>query len=186
MTLPDQKSGLPGAADSLEGVVNSLFRSRRKANSGSMVIAFSSSLRGEGVSYVTRTVFDVIRQASPGVSLQVDMEWLKNQEGVAEPGESVRHPLWATNWEFRKELISRLRSQHQYVGVDCQSLAASEDVLSLAPLVDGVILVVEADRTKRTQIIKTSRRIEGAGGKVLGLVLNKRRYQIPRVIYDLL
>ena len=50
-------------------------------------------------------------------------------------------------------------------------------------MVDGVILVVEADRTKRDQIQRAQQTIEMANGKLLGLVLNKRRYVVPKWIY---
>jgi Mrp family chromosome partitioning ATPase len=53
----------------------------------------------------------------------------------------------------------------------------------LAPGVDGVVLVVEADRTKRDQIQRAQRTIEMANGNLLGLVLNKRRYVVPRWLY---
>jgi Mrp family chromosome partitioning ATPase len=46
-------------------------------------------------------------------------------------------------------------------------------------LVDGVVLVVEANRTRREQIVYAERNIESAGGRILGHVLNKRTYAIP-------
>ncbi len=56
----------------------------------------------------------------------------------------------------------------------------------LAPEVDGVVLVVEADRTKRDQILRARRTIEMANGKLMALVLNKRRHVVPEWIYRLL
>ena len=68
---------------------------------------------------------------------------------------------------------------HGSVLLDCPSLRESADILGLAPLVDGVLLVVEANKTTKGQIDLLERAIEGAGGKILGHLLNKRTYPLP-------
>jgi Mrp family chromosome partitioning ATPase len=68
--------------------------------------------------------------------------------------------------------------------VDCPSLKESTEVLSLAPLVDGVLLIVEANRTQKSQVAYLEQTIEGAGGKVLGHLLNKRTYPIPAWLFN--
>ena len=79
--------------------------------------------------------------------------------------------------------MHQLRNKFRYIGVDCPALSSSSDVLGLAPLVDGVVLVVEAGRTTKQQIRNAERQIEGAGGKIMGLILNKRRYPVPEALY---
>jgi Mrp family chromosome partitioning ATPase len=59
----------------------------------------------------------------------------------------------------------------------------AQDVLRLAPLVDGIVLVIEANRTKREQMLYAERAIEAAKGKILGHVLNKRTYVVPDWLY---
>jgi Mrp family chromosome partitioning ATPase len=50
--------------------------------------------------------------------------------------------------------------------------------------VDGVVLVVEAEKT-RWPVAETVRdKIKNSGGNILGIVLNKRRYYIPDWIYN--
>jgi Mrp family chromosome partitioning ATPase len=49
--------------------------------------------------------------------------------------------------------------------------------------IDGTILVIEAERTVSVAAARTTMSIEAAGGHLLGLVLNKRRYIIPDWIY---
>jgi protein-tyrosine kinase len=81
-----------------------------------------------------------------------------------------------------------------------RSLASSFDIMiaelppisistlgpSLARGLDGVLLVVEAERT-RTHAIRAARKsIELYGGTVIGAVLNKRRYHIPQAVYRFL
>jgi len=48
---------------------------------------------------------------------------------------------------------------------------------------DGVIMVVEAERSRSEVVNATTRLIGEANGHVLGLVLNKRRQYIPKTLY---
>jgi Mrp family chromosome partitioning ATPase len=45
-----------------------------------------------------------------------------------------------------------------------------------------VVLVVEAERTRTPEVLKTQKTIKGHGGTVLGVVLNKRRSHVPRFL----
>lgn len=76
-----------------------------------------------------------------------------------------------------------LKRSFSHILVDCPALKSSSDALIIAPMVDGVVLVVEADRTTKEQVTWAQRTIEKANGKLLGVVLNKRRYPIPELIH---
>jgi hypothetical protein len=43
--------------------------------------------------------------------------------------------------------------------------------------------VVEAERTRAPIVEQARRAVEANGGRLLGVVMNKRRYHIPRAIY---
>jgi len=45
------------------------------------------------------------------------------------------------------------------------------------------VLVVEADRTKRDQILRVRQTIEMAQGELMAMVLNKRRHVVPDWLY---
>ena len=75
--------------------------------------------------------------------------------------------------------LERLRDKYQYVLVDCPSLKEAQDAVLLAPLVDGIVLVVEADRTRVEQLSDAEKTLMSAKGKILGHVLNKRAYVVP-------
>jgi Mrp family chromosome partitioning ATPase len=49
--------------------------------------------------------------------------------------------------------------------------------------VDGVIMVVESGKTREQVAVRAKKELEEAGGKVLGVVLNKRKFHIPEWIY---
>jgi Mrp family chromosome partitioning ATPase len=78
----------------------------------------------------------------------------------------------------------RLRQNFDLVLVDSPPAASSADGLAISSKVDGVIIVVEAERTRWPVAESTRDSIERSGGKILGIVFNKRRYYIPRFIYS--
>ncbi|MGA2939604.1 MAG: CpsD/CapB family tyrosine-protein kinase [Syntrophobacteraceae bacterium] len=76
-----------------------------------------------------------------------------------------------------------LRADFDLVLIDSAPLTISADGLAVASKVDGVILVVEAERTRWQTVRKVRDSICRVGGNILGVVLNKRRYYIPQSIY---
>ncbi len=81
------------------------------------------------------------------------------------------------------DLLLAVSADIGYTLIDCPAISSSDDVAMLAPDVDGVVLVVGADRTKRDQILRARQAIETADGKLLGLVLNRRRHVVPEWFY---
>ena len=85
-----------------------------------------------------------------------------------------RRGPWEGSWQYRRDCIDLLRSEFDYTIIDCPSLKESGDLLSVAPFVDGVILVIEANRTRRDEPRQAEQSITAAGGTLLGYILNKR------------
>jgi protein-tyrosine kinase len=54
----------------------------------------------------------------------------------------------------------------------------------MMPVVDGIVIVVEAEKTRWQVAMGLKEKIIADGGNILGLVYNKRRYYIPQFIYD--
>ena len=72
-----------------------------------------------------------------------------------------------------------LKDSFDQVLIDCPALQDSADALILSPLVDGVVVVVEANRTKREQVNYSLQNLERSTANIIGLVLNKRTYPLP-------
>lgn len=90
---------------------------------------------------------------------------------------------WESNPEYRSACLDALRWNFDYVLIECSSPAVSSDAVTLAPLVDGVSVVVKAGQTRRGQIQRCQKLIESAGGKFLGFILNQRQYPVPGWLY---
>jgi capsular exopolysaccharide synthesis family protein len=84
------------------------------------------------------------------------------------------------------ELLVQLRKDFRYTILDCPPVKDYSDSSFLAPKVDGIVLVIRADRTRIETAIKTKRQLEWAGGHVIGAVLNRKKNHIPMVIERLL
>jgi Mrp family chromosome partitioning ATPase len=79
--------------------------------------------------------------------------------------------------------IDSLRVSFDNILIDCPPLKDSSDAAVLASSADGVVVVAEAGRTRRAEIVNAQRTINVSGGKLLGFVLNKRRYHVPEWLY---
>ncbi len=77
------------------------------------------------------------------------------------------------------DLLRQLREIFSWVIIDSSPLSLSSAGLMFSRHSDGVVLVVEADRTRRAVVQGTQEQIVKSGGKVLGVVLNKRRRYLP-------
>jgi Mrp family chromosome partitioning ATPase len=79
--------------------------------------------------------------------------------------------------------LSDLRARFALVVVDSAGGIDAAESIAIAREADGVVLVVEAERTRRPVVQRALARIADAGGRSLGVVLNQRRYHIPAWIY---
>jgi Mrp family chromosome partitioning ATPase len=82
--------------------------------------------------------------------------------------------------------LGAIRQQFDLLVIDSTPITKSPDGLGIVPRTDGVILVVEAEKTKWTVVENTKQQIQNVGGNILGMVLNKRNYHIPNFIYRFL
>ena len=93
-------------------------------------------------------------------------------------------PLLILNSPQLDPFFERLKSHFDLILIDSPSLGLSPYGLAVCKKADGVILVVEAERSRWPVVQSGKNRIEKAGGKILGVVLNKRRYHIPKHLYN--
>jgi capsular exopolysaccharide synthesis family protein len=82
-----------------------------------------------------------------------------------------------------EEFWASIKLNFDLVVIDSPALAISPDAFAIASKVDGVILVVEAEKSKWRTARYVREQIERVGGNMLGIVFNKRRYYIPQSIY---
>lgn len=82
-----------------------------------------------------------------------------------------------------KEKIDELKSRCDYLIFDAASIMGSSDMAVLSTFFDGVILVIECEKTKWQVVELAKSKLESAGANIVGVVLNKRKFYIPRWLY---
>jgi Mrp family chromosome partitioning ATPase len=81
------------------------------------------------------------------------------------------------------ELLRAAREMFEYVVIDAPSLPEHPETLLLSRKADGVILVVESERTRRQSALWAKQQIEMTGATLLGVILNRRKYRVPSWLY---
>lgn len=79
-----------------------------------------------------------------------------------------------------------LKDRFDLIIVDSPPATMFPDGLAIVSQVDGVILVVEAEKTRWQVALNVREKIEKHGGSILGVVFNKRHFYIPEFIYKYL
>ncbi len=82
------------------------------------------------------------------------------------------------------DVIGSIRRKFALTVIDMPPVLSFSEGLQLSGRVDGVVLVIRAGGTKRQLVELAAERLQGAGANILGTVLNRRRFYIPRMIYE--
>lgn len=78
--------------------------------------------------------------------------------------------------------IALLRKEYDYIIADGQPVFGSCFTM-YADIFDGVILVVEAEKTKWEVVQFAIDKLQSLGGRVVGTILNKRKFYLPKFLY---
>lgn len=89
----------------------------------------------------------------------------------------------AFDTEIFKEKLNILKKDFNYIIVDGSAVFGSSDPTYIAKSFDGVIFVVECEKTKWEVLQEAKDKVSKAGGNVIGVVLNRRIYYIPKILY---
>ncbi len=85
--------------------------------------------------------------------------------------------------ETLRAVLQPVASAFDWIVLDGPPVLESPDAAPLSTVADGVLVVVQAGRTKRPVLGRSVDLLGRAGGRVLGVVLNRRRLEIPEFIY---
>lgn len=176
------------------------------------VMQLVASHDGEGVSSLTRDLAVIAAAGGARRVLLVDIE-PAGGKGAAQAFAEQNHTLHPTSEERRAyrvgdstlyvsapigagglevdetkwaRIIEAARSTFDLVLVDSPAIQRSSAAIEVAALTDITLAVVEAETTRVAVARRLVERIEAAGGQVVGAVLNKREFYIPRFIYKAL
>jgi Mrp family chromosome partitioning ATPase len=92
-------------------------------------------------------------------------------------------PLYMWNSPRMASFIAELRERFHFVVFHLGSVLQTAETLRLARSVDGTVIVIRSDSTRREVVGRAIDMLREAKGKVFGAVLTERKQQIPQVIY---
>jgi Mrp family chromosome partitioning ATPase len=183
----------------LSGRLQPLFDDRKP-----VTLAVTASSTGEGTSTVARELAYYIAAEGKTVLYcgdPADLDAVRLSAGTTEtqsraivetsrPGLSLvdiadlhrRDSGFGSKLAFRDWLTANAQS-YDLVIVDVPPVLVQQSWSGFMGFPDGVLLVVEAERSRSEVVNATTAVIGEANGHVLGLVLNKRRQYIPKSLY---
>lgn len=92
-------------------------------------------------------------------------------------------PSYLRALKVSKNYLGDLGLHFDLILIDTPSLEVEPYCADLVRYADGVVMVLEAERTKFFTAENLKNKIFENGGHVLGVVLNKRCYYIPKLLY---
>lgn len=85
-----------------------------------------------------------------------------------------------------RSLMDQLRMNFDLIVIESEGALKQAGASLLSAAADATVLVIQAERTRMPVIRELQRMLEAHGGKIVGTVLNKRKFYIPRFLYPLL
>jgi non-specific protein-tyrosine kinase len=122
---------------------------------------------------LTTVVVDMARAATGGAEPIIPLQntQVANLQ-VLTSGPVPPNPAEILSSQRMTELLEKLRGKADYVLIDTPPIIAVTDAAVLASRVDGVLLVVNAGKTKRELAIKARDMLKQVNANVIGVVLN--------------
>jgi Mrp family chromosome partitioning ATPase len=94
-------------------------------------------------------------------------------------GSVVSQQVQSCSWEAMARAVDALQEGHRLTVWDLPAVEQNNLGLELASQLDGVLLVVEAERVAADVAQRAAEQLRGSGVKLLGAVLNKHRRHVP-------
>ena len=81
------------------------------------------------------------------------------------------------------DFLQIMRQTFDFIVLDGPSVFGASETRILASKVDTTILVIRSGKTRKQIAHRAIQQLETTGGKVMGIVLNRRKYYIPDWLY---
>lgn len=102
---------------------------------------------------------------------------------VMPSGKTPRNPAELLNSRNMEILLKTIKPRFDYIFIDSPPVMPVADPSIIAPMTDGVILVIQAGRTQRDVVKHAETRLEQSRAKILGFVMTNVEYHLPHYLY---
>ncbi len=151
------------------------------AQNGSRVVLVSADLRRPSL----EKLFGM-EATRPGLSEYLSNSAELNAEKVPgienlwliRAGRPPNNPGELLNSDRFEQMVKELeREDVEYIVVDTPPVLSTADAMSAARYVDGVIVVVDTERTETSDLLQVRADLERSGSKLLGAVMNRQKFE---------
>jgi capsular exopolysaccharide synthesis family protein len=98
-------------------------------------------------------------------------------------GNVPANPSELLSSEKMKEFLAIAKQKYDFVIIDTPPIIPLTDAAALGTSVDGVVMVVQTNRTKREVVHQAEMLLQQAGCNLLGFILTNVEYYIPSYYY---
>jgi capsular exopolysaccharide synthesis family protein len=196
----------------------------KEETADSVVVQFTSSHFGEGVSSITLALALFMARLHPSENVMVVEANLRQPSfdkimklkangsllGILQKSNRLRDAIekvdnygfsvmpagqtqvadslisYESDLERFRDVLKVLRKKYRYILVDSPPVIPFIDATRICEVTDGVVLVVESERTRSEVVDHALDKLKSAGAEILGTILNKREFHIPKGIYRFL
>ncbi len=126
----------------------------------------------------------VLKEGKPldGVISQVE----KSNLFLATLSSTFFRSLTERTYFHSTDMWKTARDQFSLILIDSSPVNVSTDSLAICETVNGVILVIEAEKTRSTVAQNVKKQILMREGNLLGIVYTKRKFHIPKFLHKFL
>ncbi len=80
-------------------------------------------------------------------------------------------------------MLDEAYEDYDTIIIDAPPIISCPETAAMSPFVDGLVMVVHAGKTKREIVHRAMDSVSKVDGKVVGVVLNRKKYYIPDFLY---
>ena len=102
---------------------------------------------------------------------------------ILNAGKRVSNPKTILDSRALGQYIEKFKKHYQFIIIDSAPIIPYSDSLIVASKVDIVLLIIEAEKTRWEVAQEAVKKLSAAGVEVFGIILNKKRYYIPNILY---
>jgi capsular exopolysaccharide synthesis family protein len=99
-------------------------------------------------------------------------------------GKTTSNPLIFLDSPKTRETLEKLKNQFDLIIIDCADLNSTQEGSLLATYVDKTILVISENQSRRSVALRVLANLKEHKASILGAILNKRTYPIPKFVYN--
>ncbi|MCP3951309.1 MAG: CpsD/CapB family tyrosine-protein kinase [Desulfobacterales bacterium] len=79
--------------------------------------------------------------------------------------------------------LTKMKNDFDYIIIDSPPVNGCAETLMIAKMADGIILVLESEKSRQHVATKAKQLIDESGVLFIGVIINRRKYYIPKWIY---